>query len=164
MKMIQWSMGTLLIASATAAVTGCEKKTSPADAERPGTRIENVPPAKETEPVVKERADVENDGRTQLATSGKNSGAIESITAARCDREQRCNNIGAGKKYESRSTCVTNVRSDWKGELSSLECPNGVDQAKLDTCLEHLRTDGCANPVETLGRVTACRQAELCRG
>jgi hypothetical protein len=88
---------------------------------------------------------------------------VEAITSARCDREQRCNHIGDGKKYESRSSCVTNVTSDWKGELSSIECPNGIEQKKLDACLERLRTDGCANPVETLGRLAVCRQAELCR-
>jgi hypothetical protein len=163
MKLIQWSMGTLLIASATAAVTGCDndKKTTPAGAERTGVQPDGVPAVRE-QPAATERVEAV-DGRTQLASSAKNRGAVEAITAARCDREQRCNNIGSGKKYESQSSCVTNVRSDWQGELSSLECPNGIDQAKLDTCLERLRSDGCANPVETLGRVTACRQAALCR-
>jgi hypothetical protein len=144
MKTIRWSLPVLLAMSTTLGVTGCDKdkKTTPADRERG----EMVPAS----------------GERVNATGNRS--AVESITLARCDREQRCNNIGNEKKYDSRDSCVTSVRSDWQGELSSLECPNGIDQSKLDVCLERLRTDGCANPVETLGRITACRQAELCRG
>jgi hypothetical protein len=152
MKTIRWSLGTLLVAGVSATTaTGCEKKTIPADAERVGAEPRAAPDTAGAR------------GRTQVASTSQNRAAVESITAARCDREQRCNNIGSGKKYESRPTCVTNVRSDWQGELTALECPNGIEQQRLDTCLDRLRTDGCANPVETLGRVAACRQAELCR-
>jgi hypothetical protein len=143
MKTIRWSFALALLVSATAAASGCDKKTSPTDV-------------------------TSNEGRSNATVAApeataQNRSAVDSITAARCDREQRCNNIGTGKKFESRSSCVTNVRSDWQGELSSLECPRGIEHEKLETCLERLRTDGCANPVETLGRVAACRQAELCR-
>jgi hypothetical protein len=141
MKTIRWSLAAWLSLSALLAATGCEKKTTPADRERG----EMVPASGE---------------RTGVS---ENRSAVDSITFARCEREQRCNNVGSGKKYDSRDACVTSVRSDWQSELNSLECPKGIDQSKLDVCLERLRTDGCANPVETLGRVAACRQAELCR-
>jgi len=145
MKPIRWTLALLLGAGATVAATGCEKKTTPAEGATPGAEG---------------RANVD---RAVPTAAAQNQSAVESITAARCDREQRCNQIGSGKKYESRSSCVASVRADWQGELSSLECPRGIEQGKLDTCIDKLRTDGCANPVESLGRVAACRQAELCR-
>lgn len=136
MRTSQWTVASLLFAGATALSMGCDRKEAP------------------------QRVEQEQVG---ARPSDGTSAAVESITAARCDREQRCNNIGSGKKYDSRDSCVTNVRADWQGELSSLECPRGIEQTKLDACLDRLRTDGCANPVETLGRVAACRHAELCR-
>jgi hypothetical protein len=143
MKTIRWSLAVLVSMSATLAAAGCDKD-------------------KNTTPADRERSDLVPASGERTTASGNRS-AVDSITLARCDREQRCNNIGDGKKYDSREACVTSVRSDWQSELSALECPNGIEQNKLDVCIEHLRTDGCANPVETLGRVAACRQAELCR-
>jgi hypothetical protein len=145
MKTIRWSLAMLLGGSAMVAATGCEKKTTPTERAAPGAEG---------------RSSVDQAVPTAAA---ENQSAVQSITAARCDREQRCNQIGSGKKYDSRSSCVASVRADWQGELSSLECPRGVEQGKLDTCIDKLRTDGCANPVETLGTFAACRQAELCR-
>ena len=145
MRSIRWSLAALLTTGATLAATACEKKTTPSDGDSPGAEGRT------------------NTERAAPAATSQNESAVASITSARCDREQRCNNIGNGKKFESRSACVASVRSDWQGELGALECPRGIEQGKLVECLDRLRTDGCANPVETLGRVAACRQAELCR-
>ena len=58
---------------------------------------------------------------------------------------------------------MAKVRSDWQSDLNLLECPKGIVQAKLQDCLDEIRTEGCANPIEALSRIVSCRQAEICR-
>jgi hypothetical protein len=89
--------------------------------------------------------------------------ALDSIVLARCDREARCNNIGADRRYASRDACLSKIHSDWHDELNLTECPGGVDQNELSECLQEIRNEDCNNPFEKLGRVAACRSGELCR-
>jgi hypothetical protein len=88
--------------------------------------------------------------------------AAESIADARCAREQKCNNIGADKRYSSMSDCLARIRNDWKDDLNARECPNGVDQKELNECLSEIRNENCGNPFDTLGRVAACTAAQIC--
>jgi len=173
MKTIRYSLVGTSILTVLFAAVGCDKKTtSNEEAERqrreqdsrselaeptrprPATPTAPTPMADDNHP--------KNTEPSQGAMSEHRS-AVDAITTARCDREQTCDNIGSGKKYASRSECVTKVRSDWQSDLNTLECPKGIVQAKLQTCLDEIRTEGCANPIQALSRVVSCRQAEICR-
>lgn len=88
--------------------------------------------------------------------------AVQAIMLARCEREQRCNNIGPGRKHASQQACLTRVEADWNNELSARECPGGVNQSELNECLQEIRNDDCNNPIDTLGRFAACRESDLC--
>lgn len=88
--------------------------------------------------------------------------AVSNIASARCEREQRCNNVGAGKRYESLSACRTEVRASFSDDLNPSECRAGVDRGELRECLEEVRNENCGNPVDTLERVVACRTSDLC--
>ncbi|AUX23799.1 uncharacterized protein SOCEGT47_043290 [Sorangium cellulosum] len=89
--------------------------------------------------------------------------AVDSIVAARCDREARCNNIGADREYANRDACDSSVRSEWRDELTFGECPGGIDAKELNECLEAIRDEECGSPLDTLGRLAACRASDLCR-
>jgi hypothetical protein len=102
--------------------------------------------------------DTKNDGRARA-----NESAVASITEARCDRETRCNNVGAGKKFESRSDCLSKTRASWRDDLNALECPGGVVENQLTSCLSQIRSESCGNPLDTLGRALACRAVDLCK-
>jgi len=169
MKTIRCSLAGTSLLAVLVAVAGCSKRTtSNEENERlrrdqatrsdPGAPAANPAPPK---PVTDEGTPKDTES-TQGAVSEHRS-AVDAITSTRCDREQRCNHIGSGKKYESRSACMTKVRSDWQADLNALECPKGVAQAKLDDCLDAIRTEGCANPIEALNSLVSCRQAEICR-
>jgi len=111
------------------------------------------------EPVAGEpRADAE------LRPASRAASAAESITEARCAREQRCENIGADKKYSSFNDCSDRVRNDWKEDLNARECPGGVEQKELDECLASIRNEDCNSPFDTLARVAECSAAPICRG
>ena len=99
---------------------------------------------------------------TELRPASRAASAAESITEARCAREQRCENIGPDKKYSSFSDCGARVRNDWKDDLNARECPGGVNQKELDECLASIRNEDCNSPLDTLSRLTQCTAGPIC--
>ena len=95
--------------------------------------------------------------------TGSLKAASESIAQGRCEREMRCNNVGAGKKFETKDACVSKLRKENQDDLNPKDCPGGIDQKALQDCMKSIRTDDCNNPFDELGRMTACRKGELCR-
>ncbi len=90
-------------------------------------------------------------------------GTIDRLTAARCDREQACSNIGDGKKYASRRVCMDQVRGSIGNDLNANQCPRGLDDAAVDQCLSAIGNEECgAHPVEALSRFDKCRAGNMC--
>jgi hypothetical protein len=94
--------------------------------------------------------------------SAETRSAAASLTQARCSREQRCENIGAGKKYSSFADCEAEIGNAWREDLNDRECSRGVNQSQLDECLTEVRNEECGNPFDSLGRIAACTQAQIC--
>lgn len=90
--------------------------------------------------------------------------AAESIAQSRCEREQRCENVGGDRKFSSMDDCLTRVRTDWKDDLNARECPGGINRAELDECLNEIRNEECSSPFDTLERVAACTSGQICEG
>jgi hypothetical protein len=88
--------------------------------------------------------------------------AVNSIAQARCQREERCGNIGVDEKFASESACVERIRADWADDLNAYDCPGGVNKVELDECLEDIRDEDCGDPFDTLARTLACGRAEIC--
>ncbi len=132
MKLISHSM---LVAAATtcAAVIGCAN--------------ENKPEAK----VV-----------TTSATRVDNTYAIQAISSARCDREMRCDNIGKDRTFSSREACISDVKESAREAVGADQCPKGVLQADLTSCLSAIKSDGCGNILDHVTRMAACRPSEIC--
>lgn len=97
-----------------------------------------------------------------IAAGPVNAHDVEVVASERCDREERCDNIGANRKYVTREVCVEQIRHDNLNTLTKAGCPQGVDPAKLQTCLADIREDRCNNPFDTLSRYTACTRSVLC--
>lgn len=88
--------------------------------------------------------------------------AAESIAQSRCQREEACSNVGGDKKYSSVSDCLTRIRASWKEDLSTRECPGGVNQSQLDQCLSKIRREECSSPFDTLSRISECTANQIC--
>ena len=88
--------------------------------------------------------------------------SIDALALARCDREQRCENIGEGRRFANRDACLNDIRSKGDDTLTTSSCPGGVDTERLQACLDQVRTERCDNPLDTLGRLYACRTSSLC--
>lgn len=89
--------------------------------------------------------------------------AVSAIAKARCEREARCENIGADKSYTSVGACEEKIRADWAGDLNKYECPGGTVKAELDECLADVRSEDCGNPFDTLSRIAQCNASDICQ-
>jgi len=96
-------------------------------------------------------------------TTMANDAAIESIANSRCGRETRCDNVGAGKKWASAEACRTDLMAKGRDELKASECPGGIVQKELQECLTEISNENCNNPLDTIGRLAACRSSDLCK-
>jgi hypothetical protein len=103
-------------------------------------------------------------GATTLTSASwiANEAAIDRIVASRCAREVTCSNIGRDRHFATGELCVREMRSRMNDELKTSSCPNGIDAARLDMCLDAIRNESCTNAVETIGRVALCRASKLC--
>jgi Family of unknown function (DUF6184) len=108
------------------------------------------------------RADDRGDGRVIGGVPGEPSSAVGKIASARCDREVRCNNVGAKEKYSSRGDCVTRMQDDKRDDINEKDCPRGIDQKQLTACFTAIRDEACGNPLDTISRLTACRAGGIC--
>jgi hypothetical protein len=108
------------------------------------------------------RAEERRDGRSIGGGPGEPAYAVTKIASARCDREVRCNNVGYKQKYSSRDDCDVRMQADKRDEVNSTQCPVGIDKKQLDACLTSIRDESCNNPLDTVGRLVACRSSSLC--
>jgi len=97
------------------------------------------------------------------AVKGLAASSVRLITEARCQREEKCGNIGAGEKYASVSICQQKVGAEWQQELNAYDCPGGVVVKELNECLEEVKNEDCSSPFDTLGRIVACRSSDICK-
>lgn len=127
----------------------------------------NNPPYAENEPVRQPSQPQTTEGNQNMQSEREltagNDMVLSELVDARCTREERCNNIGSGQKYASKPDCMTKVREDWRDDLQSRACSNGVNQSQLSDCLDKIRNDSCSNVVESLSRWANCRQSEICK-
>jgi hypothetical protein len=94
--------------------------------------------------------------------SGVDTAVVDRLTAARCDQEQGCNNIGPGAKYASRSVCMEQVHGSIANDLNAYNCPRGLDSAGVDRCMSAIKSEECSHPFDTLTRYDKCRTGALC--
>jgi hypothetical protein len=88
--------------------------------------------------------------------------AVSSIATARCDRELKCKNVGTNKTYLTTDECVTKMQNDKRTGLNPDECPQGVNNNDLASCLKAIRDEDCGNPLDQISRLTACRAGGMC--
>jgi hypothetical protein len=125
------------------------------EAERTGVR--------ETAPLRNDDDSVRNTDEPSVQQGGLSAAlAVKSIVGARCSREARCNNIGADRKYSSAAECNSKLSEDRKDDLNMDDCPRGVSQKELSECLAEIKNEDCNNPLDSLGRLAACRSSDLC--
>jgi hypothetical protein len=110
----------------------------------------------------------ENHANTPVAAvndathTGSVHSALSRIVSARCDREERCNNVGTGKDYDTRTACTSKIEGKTESDLNTKDCDKGIDQTKLDACISKIHEEECGNPIDSISRIAACRTGEVC--
>jgi hypothetical protein len=151
-------IGMTALAMGAVAMVGCERTER---VNEKGEREVQVSPARPAnEPAVPEKARPEREKMVKRSVSSAT--AVSSIVEARCDREARCDNIGAKEEYKSWQECRKEIAAKSSDKIGAPECPGGIDQHELSECLTEIRNEGCGNPLDTLERVAACNSADLC--
>lgn len=87
---------------------------------------------------------------------------VRQLSTARCDREERCKNVGKNRKYESREQCLQKLDAKNQEDLGPEECKTGIEQEKLSTCLKAIQEESCNSPLDSLSRIVSCRSSALC--
>lgn len=88
---------------------------------------------------------------------------VSRLASARCEREVRCNNVGSDHKFVSREQCEASINGSLQSELNAWDCQGGVDTKELEECLTEIRNEDCGNPLDTIGRLAACRSSDMCK-
>jgi hypothetical protein len=87
---------------------------------------------------------------------------VEQLSAARCYREQTCDNVGGGKRYTSRAVCMEQMRGSIGNDLNTYNCPLGIDREKLEHCRLKIHEESCGDPIASFNRSAACQEGALC--
>jgi hypothetical protein len=89
--------------------------------------------------------------------------ALDAITDARCAREFSCAHVGAGQTWRDYDTCARNVRLTMRDTLFGATCDDGVEAARLSSCVSDIRDLHCDAPEDTIVRFGTCANAKLCK-
>jgi hypothetical protein len=90
--------------------------------------------------------------------------ALLSVAAARCDRAERCLQVGPNHRYDTRSDCLMAVRAVENDEINLNACSGGIDQRELNECVAAIKGSECDPSLDSLRQSNACRESELCLG
>lgn len=88
---------------------------------------------------------------------------IRRIAEARCAREERCQEIGEGKRFADRDACMSYVLDHSRVDLSSANCPGGIVEKELQECIEAVDAQQCGSTIDHAMRIIACRSSDMCK-
>lgn len=88
--------------------------------------------------------------------------ATDKLSAGVCEREVRCNDVGQGRKFSDYDGCVSQYHRNTQQSLEAAGCSRAIDDGELDTCLRAIQDERCDRPLDTVGRLKACRAEALC--
>lgn len=87
---------------------------------------------------------------------------IAYLATARCDHQQACNNIGAGKQFVSQDACMKEMQRQGLSETYRLQCPGDIDTQRLQTCGAEIRASNCGDHTDATNHFDACSASALC--
>lgn len=88
-------------------------------------------------------------------------GARDGAAAAVCDWAGRCGNIGAGKTYESRQSCLVTWTANIEKTWTPATCKKIV-QAEYDLCVDSIKLATCENGVDLVAVLSKCGADKVC--
>jgi hypothetical protein len=85
------------------------------------------------------------------------------LANARCEHQQACNNVGAGKQFVTEDACVKQVQSEGLSEEYRRQCPGAIDAQRLQTCASAIKASSCTGGApDAMNRFEVCSVSSLC--
>jgi hypothetical protein len=93
--------------------------------------------------------------------------ARDQATTATCDWYAMCGQIGSSgdggaPKYETRSSCETQVRGSIEAQWPPADCDGKISQPDLDLCLSAIRGTDCSNIFDIGFTLAKCSKDNVC--
>jgi hypothetical protein len=130
---------------------------SPAAA-APAAKVQPPPPVRDEPDAAARVVEVT---AAAIATKG-NPTLVETLSAARCQRELRCGKVGEDKEHPSLTACRASIATTWTHELNRYRCESEIDRAALSACMQDVQKVDCAKPFESLKSIATCKLGTLC--
>ncbi|ATB29947.1 DUF6184 family natural product biosynthesis lipoprotein [Melittangium boletus] len=103
-------------------------------------------------------------GGTVADITNKQSDAVNAAAGESCDRYQDCEEIGAGKKYETRDACLAENKDFWNGRWEAADCDGHINGDSLDVCLNSIKTTSCGSIIDQIDTAyNRCAKADVCK-
>jgi hypothetical protein len=97
-------------------------------------------------------------GRERLGVDS----AVDRIALAWCDRDVRCGNIGAGKRYATKELCLAHESSKRWARMDARTCGEASSSDRVQACVASIAEDECLDPHDGLDKRQACDPDRLC--
>jgi len=94
--------------------------------------------------------------------NGADQAVADRIATARCSHERTCNNVGPGRTYASAAACKDEISASTFNDLNAYNCPHGIDQKQLESCVQSLATRDCGLSLKTLTESDQCKASGMC--
>jgi hypothetical protein len=91
-----------------------------------------------------------------------NRDVVTRLAAARCEHARMCNEFGPDRDYADDAGCKSQISHDLEGDFRPSECPHGVREERLTSCLNEVKNEKCGDLSGKIRRVTSCRKSDLC--
>lgn len=85
---------------------------------------------------------------------------VDDIATARCNHEQRCDQVGGDKRYSDRQHCMNTMRSETRADLN--KCTTGIDEKDVRECLDEIDKEECTGAFHGLQEYKQCKLDDLC--
>jgi Family of unknown function (DUF6184) len=101
----------------------------------------------------------------EAVTSAQNDAdrrVVDQLSQAQCSHEQKCDDVGPGKKYVSVDACTDEARGSLNSNINAYSCARGVDQDALNRCLSSVNDESCSISLGSLFSRNECAAGTIC--
>lgn len=79
-----------------------------------------------------------------------------------CRWEDRCGNVGSGKRYAAFDECLTDKRASYLNRLPTERCDGKINGQALDVCFKAIENTSCTDLLDQLATFSKCDSGSIC--
>jgi hypothetical protein len=91
-----------------------------------------------------------------------NADSVQRLAQARCNHAKSCGQFGVGKDYADEAGCMSQISHELEGDYQPSNCPHGVREERLSSCVNAWNNQNCGNVAHSISRSETCRRGNLC--